>query len=197
VYFNLPQPNPFQVPRFPQDAKRRYVPPPADFDAVAARSAGQIRAILLMALHTAARRGELFRLTWEDVDLAKETVRLGTRKRTGGGMEYDWLPLTKTLVAELAKLPRTGEFVFHKPSGRPYKGAPAFLRALCAEAGVLPFGFHGIRHLSASRMAEKGMPITGIQRILRHKSPQTTARYLHHLGVLQEELNRVFEDGRA
>lgn len=63
------------------------------------------------------------------------------------------------------------------------------------EAGkkVKPFGFHGIRHLTVSILYQKGYPLSVIQTILRHASPNTTARYIHSLGL--EETRRALEEG--
>lgn len=52
-------------------------------------------------MHIAARRGELFRLRWDDVDFGHARVRLSTRKRKDGSLEYDWLPLTDILYDAL------------------------------------------------------------------------------------------------
>ncbi|WP_207261993.1 tyrosine-type recombinase/integrase [Desulfovibrio sp. Huiquan2017] len=60
--------------------------------------------------------------------------------------------------------------------------AEAHFRA-CIPAGVEPFGYHGIRHLTATELFHAGPPASLIQRILRHKTPNTTARYLHELGL--------------
>ncbi|TDT86709.1 phage integrase family protein [Pseudodesulfovibrio indicus] len=43
--------------------------------------------------------------------------------------------------------------------------------------------YHGIRHLAAMELFHAGHPVSLIQRILRHKNPNTTARYLHELGL--------------
>jgi len=56
---------------------------------------------------------------------------------------------------------------------------------LCKRAGVKEFGFHAIRHLTASIMYREGQPVAVIQAVLRHKSPQTTTRYLQLLGLKQ------------
>jgi integrase len=197
-YFGLPEVNPFRIPRYPHDDHPRYVPPLSDFEKVHALTSGQDYALLLTALHTAARRGELFRLTWDDIDFERCIIRLGTRKRAGGGLQYDWLPMTSVLIDCLRALQTVkGEspLVFPKKDGEPYKVRTLFFRRLCIKADVRRFGFHSIRHLSASLMALRGMPFTSIQSVLRHKNPLTTVTYLHRLGVVKEDLEKVFCSG--
>jgi integrase len=63
---------------------------------------------------------------------------------------------------------------------------------LCRKAGVKEFGFHAIRHLTATILAHEGLDIPTVQAILRHKNPNTTARYIKSLGVQPDKLNRVF-----
>jgi integrase len=195
VFFNLPAENPFRIPKFPEDEHPRYVPSPEDFNAMHALIKGSDYAMLLTFLHTAARRGEIFRLAWADVDFHRGIIRLGTRKRSGGGMQYDWLPMTQMLAAALLahKQESRTELVFPGPGGGQYKARSTMLKKLCVAANVKRFGFHSLRHLAASMMAEEGLPITYIQTMLRHQSPLTTARYLHRLGALKgESLDRVF-----
>jgi integrase len=197
---DLPEKNPFRgIPKFRSDEQPRYVPSLEDFKAVHTLTRGADYAMLLTALHTAARRGEIFRLTWNDVDFNRRIIRFGTRKRFGGGLQYDWIPMTTQLKNTLlehrkesikANLP----LIFPRSDGKEYIVRANFLRCLCAQAGVKRFGFHGIRHLAASIMADKGMSIAGVQMVLRHTSPLTTARYLHKLGVLANDLDNVFEE---
>lgn len=196
-YFAMPERNPFCVPRFPEDERPRYVPPLENFNAVLALTSGPDHAMLLTALHTAARRGEIFRLTWDDVDFGRGMLRLGTRKRSGGGMQYDWVPLTAALAQTLAAHQDTASgvaLVFPRRNGEQYMARPHFLRRLCDKAGVKRFGYHGIRHLSASMMDAGRLPITSIQAVLRHTSPLTTARYLHKLGGIRDSLDQVFSE---
>ena len=51
-----------------------------------------------------------------------------------------------------------------------------------------PFGLHAIRHLTASILANEGVPLIAIQAILRHKSMHVTQRYLHQLKELRSSL---------
>jgi integrase len=73
--------------------------------------------MLLAYLHLAARRNELFQLRWEDVDFGEAKVRLHTRKRQDGSLEYDWLPLTDELYNArlLQKQVCCSEWVFPNP----------------------------------------------------------------------------------
>ena len=64
----LPGPNPCLVDRMPEVREPRYVPPEEDFWKVYDQTEGQNKVMLLTLLHLAARKGEIFRLTWSDVD---------------------------------------------------------------------------------------------------------------------------------
>ena len=72
-------------------------------------------------------------------------------------------------------------------------GRPFASNVCVTKAKVKPFGFHGIRHLTASILYQKGYTLSIIQTILRHASPNTTARYIHSLGL--EETRGALEKG--
>ena len=93
--------NPFlAVDKFPEDQKRRYVPPADDFWKVVRLASTQDKLLLLTYFTTAARRCELFKLQWSDVDYQNRRVRLGTRKK-GGGLRNDWMPIPHSLCEGL------------------------------------------------------------------------------------------------
>jgi integrase len=191
-YFGLPNKNPCLVDRFPEERSPRYIPPMRDLNAVLEASQGQERVMLLCYLHLAARRSELFRLRWEDIDFYARTVRLMTRKRMDGSQEYDSLPMTDALATALARHRETAigdEWVFVDPhTGRPYQYRIHAMRRLCEASGVKYFGFHAIRHLTASLLANAGVPTIVIQAILRHKSIRTTEKYTPRLGDMKASL---------
>lgn len=186
--------NPFKVvSKFKPSFKERYVPPEEDFWRVVGAVANEDdRAYLLVMLYTAARRDELFRLQWSDVDLMNKRIRLGTRKRVGGAIEYDYVPLVQRAVESLSRLPKKHMLVFCHADGRKYSQRQWFMRRLCARAGVKPFGFHAIRHLSASIMAHEGVPLPIVQGVLRHKNATTTSKYLRSLGLDLPALEKAF-----
>lgn len=190
--------NPFRaVDKFPSEQHPRYVPPETDFWAVYEVAEGQDRVMLFTFLHLAARRTEVFNLKWADVDFTNQRIRLWTRKRMSGSLESDWIPMTadlrKTLLAWWEEHPlKTSEYVFISISdlpcnkqrfGKPYVARGDLMNRLCEKAKVNAFGFHAIRHLTASILYHNGCDISLIQRVLRHKNPTTTNRYLQHLGI--------------
>lgn len=178
--------NPFSIPMFPGEQQPRYVPPLDDFWAVYARAeTEQDEVMLLSFLCLAARRNELFRLRVTDVDMGRRQVALGTRKRQGGGLQYDWVPMADQLLPrmeeQIGRVP--GPWVFPNPAtGEPYLVRTTWMRRLCDRARVRRFGLHAIRHLTASLLAASGVPTVQIQRVLRHQRISTTDTYIRSLG---------------
>lgn len=191
-YMELPSPNPCLVDRFPEQRHDRYVPPEEDFWRVYNAADNERDRIMLLAyLHLGARRSELFGLRWQDVDFEEARARLYTRKRRDGTLEYDWLPMTKELHEALLRLSQQqqGEWVFPEPeTGMPYLYRQHFMRRLCQRAGVKPFGFHAIRHLTASILAKSNVPMIDIKEILRHRNLATTERYIKRLSSLRPSM---------
>lgn len=203
--------NPFlSVKKFPEERQPRYVPSEEDFWNVYDQAAGQDQVMLLTYLHLAARRSEVFQMKLSDVDFVNNRVCLWTQKREGGHKEYDWLPMTselrKALLAwseeRLTQKTDDKQHVFvcldetpfcEKYYGKPFLHRQHLMKRLCYKAKVKPFGFHAIRHLTASILYKKGYPLAIIQAILRHANPNTTARYIHSLGL--EETRGALEEG--
>jgi integrase len=89
---------------------------------------------------------------------------------------------------------RQSEFVFvSKTTGDPYGNRKHFVERLCTRAGVKKFGYHGIRGLSATVIAQVGIPLPKIQAILRHASMTTTERYVRSLGITSDRLSEAFD----
>ncbi len=143
--------------------------------------------LLIVLLHTLARIDEVLRLTWEDINFENRTLTKWTRKTKDGA----YRPVTVTMNDELyntlwsmwqKKLQNTWVFYNKRTEDRYYK-RPKFMKGLCSRAGISPhFGFHTLRHLMASLMADNPKISTKtIQKILGHASHRTTEIYLHEL----------------
>ena len=195
----LPSPNPWLIERYKEIKSPRYVPSEDDFWKVYDHSCEDEKRILLTFLHSAGRMQEVYTLKWEEVDFENQRFRLWTNKRKGG-REFDWLPMTDDLLLTMrTQRIKTGfqEYVFINPrTGTYFKCHDHLMNRLCDKAGVKRFGFHAIRHLSASILDSAGVPLSAIQAILRHKSSHTTARYLHSLTGTKVALNEAFGKSR-
>ncbi|MGD9949788.1 MAG: tyrosine-type recombinase/integrase [Desulfobulbus sp.] len=201
-FFGLPKDNPFDaVQRFAEIRNDRTVPTIDDFWRVyAVAEVLQDRLMLLFCLHTGARRDEVFRLQWKDVDFTKRKVCLHTKKNELGEWRSSWLPLTEDLEQMLREHKRTTgllRYVFLNQCNEdpqkwvPYQYRQHWLKRLCIKAETKQFGFHGIRHLFASILASQNVPLVEIQKMLRHGSITTTARYIHSLGSGNREVVEV------
>jgi integrase len=184
----LPSACPWEVERYKEDQKPRYVPPLDDFAKVVDAAEGDKRRLLLTYFYTAARKQEILSLTWDDVDFSARTVRLWTGKRKAG-RESNIVYMNTALyqvLSEQYQITRNQKYVFISQStGTAYRRLARFLSRLCSSVGVKLFGFHAIRHLAASMMAKGGIPITDIQNMLRHQRADTTSRYLHSMQTPQ------------
>lgn len=106
-------------------------------------------------------------------------------------MEYTWLPMTDELFDALNEQRQStdSEWVFPNPkTGQPYTTRKNWMKNLCKNAGVKPFGLHALRHLSASVLAKARIPLIQIQKVLRHKKLSTTEHYLHQLEDVRSAL---------
>ena len=107
---------------------------------------------------------EILRLTWKDVNLEKRTVTLRTRKRKGGQIQSDLVPMSETLYSCLKRRwnerDKSSPYVFTKPGGGIYtkndKLVKEMMDKLCKKAGVKKFGFHAIRHHVAMILEDSG-----------------------------------------
>ncbi len=181
---------------FSEERSPRHVPTEKDFWMVYDQAwTDQDATMLLAYLHLAARKSELFRLTWDDVDFEKDRIRLYTRKTKDGSWKEAWLPMTDNLKNSLATHSRTEtdkKWVFTDlESGYPYSQRRHWLKYLCTRAQVRHFGLHGIRYLTASILAKAGTPMIDIQTILRHKNLSTTERYIKRLDSVRPALKAL------
>lgn len=193
--FPLDRPDPFLgCQRYPEIRTPRYIPPEEDFWKVFEVAPQRDQALLACYLNLAARKSELLRLTWDEVDFSRNTVVLTTRKTRTGTIKRDEMPMNPEVRKMMLWLweNRQGDsnhvFTCSVPplTGQPYKTAAHVMERLCEKAGVKRFGFHAIRHLAATILAQEGNSLFSIQHSLRHEKQSTTDRYLHGLGAFKE-----------
>ena len=134
----------------------------------------ELRTIITIAVETGMRRNELASLTWDAIDLKKQTAHLPKTKtdvpRT--------VPLSKTAIRALKAfgIKKSGP-VFEL---RPESMSQAFERA-CEphRANITGVRFHDLRHEATSRLFEKGLNVMEVAAITGHKTLDMLKRYTH------------------
>lgn len=134
-----------------------------------------LKPLIIVAIETGMRRGEMLGLRWEHVDLTKRVAHLPLTKN---GDSRD-IPLsrraTDTLVA-LEKTKKTGADLVFPMSGNTVRLAFEHLRV---RAKLSNFHFHDLRHEAISRFFERGLNIAEVSAISGHKELKMLARYTH------------------
>ena len=157
----------------------------------------------LLSLHTGMRAGEVFALTWTDVDLSRGLLML--RNTKNGTTRY--VPITETVKTMLAERKTTGkqDYVFpSRTGGLRTQVSMSFVRAvdkLKFNDGVtdprLKVVFHTLRHTFASWLVMAGTPLYTVGKLLGHSSSAMTERYSHlapdHMKAAVSALERAME----
>ena len=132
-----------------------------------------------LALHTGMRRGEQFRLRWQDIDL-----RLGiiTIPRSKHG-EKRHIPINSVARRALTVLWRKRDdsgYVCSGPkSSRGKDSRRWFEKEVILGSGVKDFRWHDLRHTFASRLVMAGVHLRTVQELMGHKTIDMTVRYSH------------------
>jgi len=152
----------------------------------------RLRLIVLFALHTGMRKGEIFDLKWFDVNMGQRMVWVHTSHK--GAPKH--IPLDETVMGVLERLPRKNQYVF--PST--WKGCTKTsdvkkgFKAALERAKIEDFTFHDLRHTFASHLVMSGVRIEVVAELLGHSTTRMTQRYAHlapdfkarSIGVLDE-----------
>lgn len=143
-----------------------------------------IHPIIVLAIETAMRAGELASMQWENVDLAKRIVHLPDTKNGTART----VPLSTRAIDILKSMPRRMDgkvFVYStKPGVKSVTHAFTSLCKHCKDsqgknAPIKNLTFHDLRHEATSRLFEKGLNPMQVASITGHKTLQMLKRYTH------------------
>ncbi len=135
-----------------------------------------LRPIVIAAVDTGMRLGELLKMNWQDIDMESRTITIHATN-------------TKTLKARLAPISDRLAQEFKRVWGQSLKipalsvfGQDSIKRAwrsACLAAGIEDLHFHDLRHTAATRLERSGMSGEMIRQILGHSHVTMTRRYLN------------------
>jgi integrase len=141
-----------------------------------------LKEIILFALNTGLRQDELLSLEWSRVSLLRKTILI---QETKNGKPKT-LPLNRIaldVINERSKIKSIkNDLVFFDSNGKkinPHSLRTSFYRVM-RKAGIKDFRFHDLRHTFATRLAQAGVDLYKISKLLGHKDIKMTQRYAHH-----------------
>ena len=190
--FEIPY-NPVRRIRKPQanNARERRLEPGEEQRLLTAATKARnpmLRPLIVLALETAMRLGELLSLEWANIDTNRHQAFLPNTKN---GKARN-VPLSSVALEALSMVEKTeGQKRVFKWWCGPESVHNAWCR-LIKRAGITNLRFHDLRHEAASRLSDRGMDILRIAAITGHSSLQMLKRYTHfRTSDLAKELDRI------
>jgi len=136
-----------------------------------------IRPMVVIALNTGMRKGEILGLKWQDIDFKQGIIYLYNTKN-GERREIPINEMAKTALIRTLKHPDS-PYVFCNKNGNPIGDfRKSFFTAL-KKSGIINFRFHDLRHTFASQLVMAGIDLNTVRELLGHKSLEMTLRYAH------------------
>lgn len=142
---------------------------------------GRYRDIVKLVLNSGFRQDEVLSLTHQQVDMFRKAIIV-----KGKGNKVRTIPLNQTAINIMKERLKTrhinSDLVFPSANGTKIQKTTllrAFQKAV-KKAGINDFTFHGLRHSFATRLAQAGIDLYAISKLLGHKDISTTQRYAHH-----------------
>lgn len=147
---------------------------------------GDLKDMILLALRTGIRFGEIIAVKWEDVDFDRRIVSinksifkgvLGTTKSN----RVRYLPLTVQVYEMLKNRKGRIGYLFSDKDGNPFKRGKysKCLQNVSGRSEIGRIGWHVLRHTFASHLVQRGVSLKAVQELLGHSDIKTTMRYAH------------------
>jgi len=136
-----------------------------------------LKPIILVAVNTGMRKGELLNLKWSDLDFEKRLIYLSDTK----GAARREVPMNDIVHDTVLTIQRNPHsiYVFCHQNGQPYRDIRASLDKAATEGRIEGLRFHDLRHTFASQLVMSGVDLKTVQELLGHRTIEMTLRYSH------------------
>ena len=186
-----------KVKKLREAKPRERILTPEEMKRLLIAASPELRPVLVIALNTGMRRGEILGLRWKDVDFVKGFVLIGDSK-SGKSRR---IPMNALVFETLHEMNRKREFVFENPDTRTaVKDVKTAFKGACRRAEIKGVRFHDLRHTAFTIMSDAGVDIVTISKIAGHSSIQMTIRYCHstpeNMKRAVDKLGEVFDETR-
>ena len=152
------------------------------------RASGNLYEMMLTALRTGMRQGEIKGLQWSSINWQTQSITVRhsrcdySKQLTSPKSNLErHIPMDADVYTILFKRKKNTGYVFSDAENKPFHGKylEHHLHELCKKVGLRKIGWHTLRHTFASHLAMKGVPLNTIQSLLGHSTITTTMRYAH------------------
>lgn len=161
--------------------------------------------IFRFAFLTGMRCGEIINLTWDKIDLKKNSIQIGSEDFITKSRKIRFIPISKPVKKLLLNNPPPNlslktVYVFNKGNGVPFRGdyiSKKFKMAVRKAKLPEEIHFHSLRSSFGSLLLQKGTSISVISKLLGHSSISVTERHyaslsFNNLVDAMSTLNEVF-----
>ncbi len=181
-----------KLPMFKEEPKERILTE-NEIQRLLALAGIPLKYIILVALNTGMRKGEILKLKWSQVNVEKGFITVQKTK----SKKLRRIPLnnaTKKLLAKLQSDKNNRDYVFENPkTGKPYTDIKKSWYTLLKRATIKDSRFHDLRHCFATYALLNGGDLISLKETLGHSDIQTTSRYTKALLEGQQKLVNAFE----
>jgi integrase len=168
--------------------------------------ADYLKPMVLIALNTGLRRGDLFTLKWHHIDFKHRQIQKviektsHSRRKAGKSAINAILPLSDEALSVLRQCHKQwgdADYVFPSPvSGGQLTDVKKAFNAVLQAAKIKDFRFHDLRHTFASRLVSAGVDLNTVRELMTHSDIKMTLVYAHlSPDHKADALNRAFGGG--
>lgn len=139
-------------------------------------SSGYLKSIIILALNTGMRKGEILNLRWNDIDFIEDYIYI---KQSKSNVTRK-IPMNSVVRNTLKSIKRENDFIFHSSkTGTRFTDFFRSFKTACRKVGITDLRFHDLRHTAATLMVMGGIDLVTVSQILGHSTIQMTMKYAH------------------
>jgi integrase len=168
-----------QIKRLPENNAREVFLTPKEVGAIANKASKSVKTAIWIALYTGMRRGEILKLQQAHIGEDVITIPAGNTKT----LKMRAVPIIAPLRPWLKNI----------PLGINFEGLKTGFQRARKAANMEHVNFHDLRHSTASLLAQNGVDLHTISKILGHSTTKMSERYAHlKVDQQREALSKVF-----
>lgn len=167
-----------KVKQLPENNKRLRFLTKDECNALITACGPHLKPIVITALTTGMRKGEILKLKWDQVDLTHGFILLEDTKNRKRREIPISQGLRETFLGLLRRIDSPWVF-YDMKTGKPYQDVKTSFQTALRRTRIRDFRFHDLRHTFASHLVMAGVDIITVKELLGHMSLDMTLRYAH------------------